>query len=112
MKSSVLFSCNLSKIRPWAMNLSGSQKSGMGVFSRVVIFFSKIHPPHMQLFFNASFVMSLHTGSGKTRNDGNGNGKGNGNVDGNSLVTLTHSAVVAHSASALKVPVPFEFCCQ
>ena len=37
-----------------------------------------------------------------------GNGARNG--DGNSLVTLTHSAVVAHSASPLKVAVPFEFC--
>ena len=39
-------------------------------------------------------------GSGKTRNDGNGN----------SLVTLAHSAVVAHSTSTLEVAVLFEFC--
>ena len=40
---------NLSKIRPWAMNLSDSSKKGVGVFSRVVIFLSKIRPPHTQL---------------------------------------------------------------
>ena len=40
--------CNLSKVRPWAMNLSGSSKRGVGVFARVVIFLLKICPPHMQ----------------------------------------------------------------
>ena len=48
----------------------------------------------------------VKTGSGKTRKDGNENGNGNGN----SLVTLARSAVVAHSTSALKVAVLFEFC--
>ena len=37
--------CNLLKVCPWAMNLG---KKG-GVFSRVVIFLFKIHPPHTQL---------------------------------------------------------------
>ena len=41
--------CNLSNIHPWAMNLSGFQKRGVGVFSRVVIFLLKRRPPHMQL---------------------------------------------------------------
>ena len=41
-------------------------------------------------------------GSGKTRNDGNGNGNGNAN----SLVTLTRSAIVVRSTSALEVGSP------
>ena len=41
--------CNVLKIRPWAMNFSGSSKRGVGVFSRVVIFRLKIHLPHIQL---------------------------------------------------------------
>ena len=56
---------------------------------------------------------------GKTRNDGNGNRNGiewngnrNGNECANSLVILTHSAVVARSTSALEIAVPIEFCCH
>ena len=40
---------HLSKIRPWAVNLRSSPKRGMGAFSRVVMFFSKICQPHKQV---------------------------------------------------------------
>ena len=33
------------------MNLRGSSKRGVGIFSRVVIFFLKIRPPHTQLLW-------------------------------------------------------------
>ena len=33
---------NLLKVRPWAMNLSGSSKRGVGLFSSVLIFHPKI----------------------------------------------------------------------
>ena len=40
---------NLSKIHPWKINLSGSSKRGVGIFSRVVMFLLNIYPPQMQL---------------------------------------------------------------
>ena len=46
---SIINYCNISKIRSWVMNLSGSSKRGVGIFLRVVIFLLKIHPPHTQL---------------------------------------------------------------
>ena len=45
----------ISKIRPWAMNLSDSSKRGVSIFSRVLIFLSKICPPHTQ----SQLVLSL-----------------------------------------------------
>ena len=40
---------NLSKICPLGMNLQSSSRRGVGIFLRVVIFLSKVHPPHTQL---------------------------------------------------------------
>ena len=41
-------SSNLLKIHTWVMNLSGSSKSGMDIFSRVMIFLLKIRPPYFR----------------------------------------------------------------
>ena len=38
---------NLPIIRPWARKLSGSSKRGVGLFSSVLIFHSKVRPPYM-----------------------------------------------------------------
>ena len=42
-----LYDTIISKICSWVMNLSGSSRRGVGVFSRVVIFLSKIRPPYV-----------------------------------------------------------------
>ena len=42
---------NLSKIRPWGMNLRSSSKREVGILLRVVIFLSKICPPHTRLVY-------------------------------------------------------------
>lgn len=48
---------NLSKIRPWVVNLRSSPKRGMGAFSRVVMFFSKICQPHKQVEENCLCII-------------------------------------------------------
>ena len=41
---------NLPKIRPWAMNFSGYSKRGVGLFSSVLVFHSKIGPPYKLVY--------------------------------------------------------------
>ena len=43
-----LVSAIISKDTPKSNELSDSSKSGMGVFSRVMVFLLKIYPPHMK----------------------------------------------------------------
>ena len=44
----------------WVMNLSGSSKMGrVGIFSRVVIFLSKIRPPKMQSVYSGGLRQAL-----------------------------------------------------
>ena len=43
-----LVSAVISKDMPKSNELSDSSKSGMGVFSRVMVFLLKIYPPHMK----------------------------------------------------------------
>ena len=42
------------------MNLSGSSKKGVDVFSRVVIFLSKICPPHTQFVWHYLYIYACH----------------------------------------------------
>ena len=47
-------------MRPWVMNLSGSSKKGGGrCIFKVVIFLSKIRPPHMQFAQSYLFIASF-----------------------------------------------------